>query len=290
MRTERQMLDLILSTAKEDDRIRAVILEGSRTNPNAPKDLFQDYDVVYVVGETESFQKDKGWIDRFGQRLYMQYPEDHPVYPSDREHCYGWLMQFADGNRLDLHVSTPDWVLENDAKDSLFSVLLDKDGLFADRTPADDSAHWVQKPTQALFSATCNEFWWCLNNLCKGLWRQEVSYAQWVMNDLLRCELLTMLSWKAAFPHDFRISVGKCGKYLHRFLEKTEWETFLSTYSSACCVEMWEAGAQMCDLFHQTAQNVAENLGFSYDLTEAENSRGFFDRVRQLPRDAKEIF
>ena len=45
----------------------------------------------------------------------------------------------------------------------------------------------------------------------------------------------------------------------------------------------------MCDLFHQTAQNVAENLGFAYDLTEAENSRGFFDRVRQLPRDAKEI-
>lgn len=37
-------------------------------------------------------------------------------------------------------------------------------------------------------------------------------------------------------------------------------------------------------------QEVAENMDVSYDLTEAENSRGFFDRVRQLPRDAKEIF
>ena len=197
MRSEREMLELILSTAKADDRIRAVILEGSRTNPHAPKDIFQDFDVVYVVGETESFQQDKGWIDRFGERLYLQYPEDHPVYPSDRHHCYGWLMQFADGNRLDLHVSTFDWVLEHDAKDSLFSVLLDKDGLFLGRKPADDSVHWVQKPDQALFSATCNEFWWCLNNLCKGLWRGELSYAQWVMNDLLRPQLLEMLSWKA---------------------------------------------------------------------------------------------
>jgi aminoglycoside 6-adenylyltransferase len=140
MRNEQQMLKLILSTARQDERIRAVCLEGSRTNPKAPRDIFQDYDVVYVVGETASFQQDNGWIDRFGERLYMQYPEDHPVYPSDREHCYGWLIQFADGNRLDLHVSTADWVLEHDAKDSLFTVLLDKDGLFAGREPADDSA------------------------------------------------------------------------------------------------------------------------------------------------------
>ena len=290
MRTEEQMLDLILSTAKEDDRIRAVILEGSRTNPNAPKDLFQDYDVVYVVGETASFQRDRGWIDRFGERLYMQYPEDHPVYPSDREHCYGWLIQFADGNRLDLHVSTYDWVLEHDARDSLFSVLLDKDGLFQGRKPADDSAHWVQKPDQALFSADCNEFWWCLNNLCKGLWREEIPYAQWCLNDLLRPQLLKVLSWKAAIPSNFHSSVGKCGKYLHRFVDKTLWEGYLSTSCGPDLGEMWAAGERMCDLFHQTAIEVARDLQLEYDLTEANNSRAFFDKVRQLPQDAKEIF
>ena len=58
MRTEREMMDLILSTAREDGRIRAVCLEGSRVNPNAPRDIFQDYDVVYVVKETASFQAD----------------------------------------------------------------------------------------------------------------------------------------------------------------------------------------------------------------------------------------
>ena len=61
MRNEQQMLELILSTARQDERIRAVILEGSRTNPKAPRDIFQDYDVVYVVGETGSFRQDKGW-------------------------------------------------------------------------------------------------------------------------------------------------------------------------------------------------------------------------------------
>ena len=47
MRTEKEMFDLIISTAQSDDRIRAVYLNGSRTNPNVPKDIFQDYDVVY---------------------------------------------------------------------------------------------------------------------------------------------------------------------------------------------------------------------------------------------------
>ncbi len=42
MRTEQEMYDLILKVAKEDERIRAVYIDGSRTNPNAPRDIFQD--------------------------------------------------------------------------------------------------------------------------------------------------------------------------------------------------------------------------------------------------------
>ena len=38
MRTEREMYDLILETAKEDERVRAVYMNGSRTNHNLAKD------------------------------------------------------------------------------------------------------------------------------------------------------------------------------------------------------------------------------------------------------------
>lgn len=63
MRSEKEMLDLILGIAKDDERIRAVYMNGSRTNPNVPKDIFQDYDIVYVVTETESFIEDRQWIN-----------------------------------------------------------------------------------------------------------------------------------------------------------------------------------------------------------------------------------
>ena len=36
MRSEEEMLTLIIETAREDERIRAVIMNGSRAKPNAP--------------------------------------------------------------------------------------------------------------------------------------------------------------------------------------------------------------------------------------------------------------
>ena len=133
MRSEKEMTELILRTAREDERIRGVILEGSRVNPAAPKDIFQDYDVVYAVNETRSFREDAAWIDRFGARLYMQYPEDGVLYPHDRENCYGWLIQFRDGNRLDLHVCTPQSEeIRGLYADKMHRVLLDKDGRHLD--------------------------------------------------------------------------------------------------------------------------------------------------------------
>lgn len=75
MRSEEEMMHLILQVAKDDERVRAVYLNGSRTNHNAPKDRFQDYDVVYVVTDTKPYYENHDWINHFGNVLYMQMPE-----------------------------------------------------------------------------------------------------------------------------------------------------------------------------------------------------------------------
>lgn len=170
MRKEKEMFDLIISTAQRDDRIRAVYMNGSRTNKKVKKDLLQDYDIVYVVKQNRPFYEDKYWIDIFGERLYMQYPDE-----IDRcngievnfDKRYGWLIQFKDGNRLDLHVVP---VEEVDIKsDKLCIILLDKDGLLPAIPEPSDEDYLIKRPTQDEFYACCNEFWWCLNNIAKGL-------------------------------------------------------------------------------------------------------------------------
>ena len=85
MRNEQEMYQLFLDIANNNDRILAVYMNGSRTNKNVPKDIFQDYDIVYVVEKTADFINDRLWITQFGDIMYMQYPDESPDYPNDKE-------------------------------------------------------------------------------------------------------------------------------------------------------------------------------------------------------------
>ena len=286
MRTETEMYDLLLSIANNDERIRAVYINGSRANPNAPKDIFQDYDVVYVVNETKSFIEDKNWINLFGEILYMQYPDEHPDYPSDNENFYGWLMQFTDGNRIDLHVETISHAQENILNDSLCKVLLDKDNCLPNVPASSDKNYWVQKPSFEQYKCVCTEFWWCLNNVAKGLWREEITYVHDMLNFVVRKQLEKMLSWKIGIQTDFSVSVGKSAKYMNKWLSAIEWKKYLQTYCTADTDSIWQSVEIMCSLFKETAQWVGKKLNYEFDNTESTNGMYFLNTVKALPKDA----
>ncbi len=288
MRAEQEMLTMIRETALRDPRIRAAYLEGSRANPMAPRDLFQDYDVVYLVEETRSFRDDPAWIDRFGPRLYMQLPELGVYFPSDPEHCWGWLIQFSDGNRMDLHVCTLD-TLER-RNEEPFIVLLDKDGLFPNPPAPSDQCYWVQRPDQPHFSCACNNFWWCMNNVAKGLWRNELPYVMDMLNFQVRPMLRRLLEWKIGLEHAFSVSAGKSAKYMNRYLPESLCQRYLDTFSPAQTEAVWNAVFLMCDLFDEIAEELSAGLNLSYNRAEARGSRGFLEHVRALPPDAKEIY
>lgn len=290
MRTEKEMQELILNIAEQDERIRAVYMNGSRTNPNVPKDIFQDYDVVYVVTDTKPFIEDKEWIDNFGERLYMQYPDEHPDYPSDKENFYGWLMQFKDGNRIDLHVESIAHAKENILNDKLCLVLLDKDNLLPEIPKSTDEDYYVKKPSEKQYLCACNEFWWCLNNVAKGLWREEMPYVQDMLNFNVRKQLEKMLAWKVGIITDFSVSVGKSAKYMYCWLTEEEWQEYLSTYCGADIEDCWDTVFRMCDLFETVAGFVGEKLGYLYNAEEGKAAREFLEHVSLLPKDATEIY
>ena len=290
MRTEQEMYNLILKIAENDERIRAVFMNGSRTNSNAIKDIFQDYDIIYVVKETKSFYEQKDWIDQFGERLYMQYPEENSYYENDIDNNYGWLIQFADGNRLDLHVCTLSYVLKEIEKDKLCKILLDKDKCLPNMPEATDEDYWVKKPTENNFFDTCNDFWWCLNNVAKGLWREEIPYVMDMINYCIRPQLIRLMEWKIGFDTNFTVSVGKSGKYMYRWLEDEIWNAFLKTYPAGKVKDIWEAVFIMCSLFNEIAKEVSCKMNITYNEIEANNSLKFLKDVYVLPKDAKEIY
>lgn len=293
MKTEQEMFDLIINVAKQNACIRAVYMNGSRTNRNVPKDIFQDYDIVYVVSETKPFYENESWIECFGQRLYMQMPEKMDFLRGrdyNFDEVYGWLIQFADGNRLDLHVASIAYAVNHILEDKLCKVLLDKDDILPPIPESTDEDYHVIKPLENDYLCDCNNFWWCLNNVAKGLWREEIPYVMDMINDHIRPHLINMLSWKIGIETNYSCSIGKSGKYMVRFLSKEVWQRFLNTYSDGNVEHIWKATIVMCDLFDEVANEVADKLGYKYNQEEAYSSRKYLEHVRALPKDAMEIF
>ncbi|PMC40247.1 aminoglycoside adenylyltransferase [Bacillus sp. UMB0899] len=293
MRSEREMFDLIIGIAQRDERIRAVYMNGSRTNANAPKDIFQDYDIVYVVTETASFIEDENWIKNFGDLLMIQEPDrlDQACGKEmDFERSYGYLMLFTDGNRIDLHIETKESMIDRYMEDKLTVPLLDKDNCLPIIPVPTDIDYHVKKPTEALYFSCCNDFWWCLQNVAKGIWREELPYAKQMFEQTSRVSLDKMVSWWIGTKHDFNVSTGKMGKYFKKYLPESYWVMYKETYSNGNDENMWNSIFVTCELFRTLAGDVAEYFSFTYPIQDDKNMTAYLKQVRSLPVDAKEIY
>lgn len=289
MRSEQEMLELIVETARADERIRAVIMNGSRANPNAPRDPFQDFDIVYIVTDVAPFRHNDEWIRRFGELMIMQLPEDMQDPPPCGDGSFAYLMQFADGNRIDLGIF-PLAQLNELRRDSLTLILLDKDGRIGPVAPPSESDYLPEPPTAKAFADCCNEFWWVCPYVAKGLWREEILYAKYILDHFVRDQLMKMITWYVGLRTQFSRSPGKFGKHLPQYLEPDLWEMLRKTYSDAEYENTWEALHATCDLFRRLALPVAEAFDFEYPQQDDERVSAHLAHVRCLPRDAVEIY
>ena len=289
MRSEREMLDLILTYARDHDEVRAVVMNGSRVNPNSPQDPFQDYDIVYYVRSIEPFRRNMDLVRYFGEIMILQLPEDMNDPPAEGDGHYTYLMQFMDGNRIDLSffaLNQTDVTLN----DSLSLVLLDKDHLIGELPPPSDAGYLPRKPNAKAFDDCCNEFWWLNPYVAKGLWRDELTYAKVMLDTLMREQLLKMLRWYFGTQTGFQKSPGKLGKYLKGQFDPELWALLERTYSDSQLDNIWEALLNMDDLFRQIARSVACCFQFNYPEQDDIRVSNYVRHVRRLPRDATEIY
>lgn len=283
MRSEQEIMDLILKVAKDDERIRAVYMNGSRTNSNAKKDIYQDYDIAYVVTETKSFLENKSWISVFGDIAIVQEPDSVDIAFSikhDFNRSYAWLMLFKDGNRIDLDIQVKEKMLEVYTSDKLTIPLLDKDNCLPPIPPATDEDYWVKKPTEPQYAGCCNEFWWCLNNVGKGIARDELSYARWMYDIIVRKMLMKMIEWYIGINTNFSLSAGKLGKYYKKYLPKEFYEMYSKTYSDSNYDNLWKSVFIGCELFRNLAKIVSEHFGYTYNQSEDTNMTEYLNKVK----------
>ena len=288
MRSEKVMFDLIMNYVRNEDNIRAVVLNGSRANPNVPKDIFQDYDIACLVNDMSPYFKNPNIPPLFGEIMILQEPEDMQEPPAENDGHYTYLMQFKDGNRIDLSFDPPE-LFKAVIEDSLTVVLLDKDGILKDIPPSSDKDYLPKPPTEKLFQVCCNEFWWVSAYAAKGLWRNELTFVKHMQDVYVREQLMKMLVWYFGIKTDFKEAPGKMGKYFKKRLEPEIWAELEKTYSDANFENVWDSLFTMGDLFRKLAKVIAAEIGFQYPQQEDDNVRNFIYKIKNLPADAKEI-
>lgn len=259
MRAETEMLDLILQTAKTL-QVKAVAMSGSRTNPKAPKDEFQDYDVVYVVDDLDNLTRDLSWLDRFGNRLIEQYN----VLGNRRL----YLMLFEDGNRIDLTLCPKEHIQEWVDSEADYTVLQDEKGLFESYTTSPER-YWTNPASTIDFEKSCNEFWWVSAYVVKGICRKQVIYATDHLYGICQQELLKVLSWQVASDRG-KVDIGKNYKYLFNYLTAEKEKEFSNLLDFSSIEKLTQSLFATMKLFHQDAQSLAQKMGFDYDKEVAE--------------------
>lgn len=259
MRTETEMFDVILQTAKVL-QVDAVAMSGSRTNPKAPKDEFQDYDVVYIVEDLDGLIADLSWLDQFGKRII----EQHNVL--DHRHLY--LMLFKDGNRIDLTLCPKEYIQEWVDSEAGFTVLEDPENLFEPYFP-NPERYWIHPASAIEFEKVCNEFWWVSAYVVKGICRNQVIYATDHLYGICQQELLKVLAWQVA-ANKGTVDIGKNYKYLFNYLPTEKRKEFSDLLDFSSIEKLTQSLYATMKLFHREAQSLAQKMGFDYDKEVAE--------------------
>ena len=258
-RSEAQMFDLIIQTAKSL-KVEAVAMSGSRTDTKAPKDEFQDYDVVYVVDDLDNLASDLAWLDQFGNCLIEQY--------NVLGHRRLYLMLFEDGNRIDLTLCPKDHIQEWVESEADFTVLEDPKGLFESYSPSPER-FWTSPASETDFEKACNEFWWVLAYVVKGICRKQVIYATDHLYGICQQELLKVLAWQVASDKG-TVDIGKNYKYLYNYLPAEKEKEFSALLDFSSLDKITQSLFATMELFHQESQSLAQKMGFKYEKEVAE--------------------
>ena len=259
MRAETEMLDLILQTAKTL-QVKAVAMSGSRINPKASKDEFQDYDVVYVVDDLDNLTRDLSWLDQFGKRIIEQ--------EVTLGHRRLYLLLFEEGNRIDLTLCPKDRIQEWVDSEAGFTVLEDPNGLFEPYSPS-PQRFWTNPASAIDFENACNEFWWVSAYVVKGICRNQIIYAIDHLYGICQQELLKVLSWQVASDRG-KVDIGKNYKYLFNYLPDEKEKEFFALLDFSSIEKLTQSLFATMQLFHQEAQFFAQKMGFDYDTEVAE--------------------
>jgi aminoglycoside 6-adenylyltransferase len=284
---EQEVVDQLVEWGTAHPWIRAMILTSSRARPDGSVDPLSDYDLILVVSHVESFAFDDAWLSEYGRPM---------VHWGDQGEMHGLSTYFRGvvyQNYIKIDYSL--WPVEllshieasallPDQLDVGYRVLLDKDQRMAGWKPPSYQAHIPSRPTEAEYQALVEEFWWGTTYVAKSLWRDDLVFARWMLDQDLKLEMLRrLLEWRIEIDQHWSVKPGVHGRGLKQLLPPDIWSQFARTYGELHVGETWGALDRVIALFRQVAPDVGNALGYPYPQQVDDQVSAYLETIRQLP-------
>jgi aminoglycoside 6-adenylyltransferase len=266
MRQENEVIENILSVAKQDDAVRAVV----RANL-VKREYIHSYEFYFIVNDTDKFEDDV-FEKAFGERILLyRADKNYPgMFPDTKAH----LMVFRDGitivvNAVEIKAFLARYNRENIYENvwigDTFKVILDKDNVLPEVDRMEETQTlFAGKPSEEEFLGTCNEFFWVLKTFSEYALRKELPAAMFYLNDPVRGMLNKMIRWHIYLKQGKPVDMGVLDANMEKLLEEEMFLLYKKTYPTAEPEQLWKAFDSAVELWYRTAVSVAGKCGFAY--------------------------
>lgn len=255
---EEEVLRALQQIAASSPETEALLLSGSRAGEGAAADDYSDYDVIFAVRRAGLYEELAAQVRKTFAPLVIEQRPDPPG-----GFRYGYLMQFA-AVRIDLSFVAADRLAEWTASERAVRVLWERPPFRCGRLPLAEPRCFGQTE----FAACCNEFWWTLPYVAKGVARRQLLYANWHLEHCLRAQLLLILD--QLYPRH-----AKCFSDLGQWVGAETSAAYESTFACETPDGVWRAARVLAALFSRHARALALSRGLCCDEGEEERVRKF---------------
>ena len=275
-----EIIKYIKNFAKRNKEIILATLEGSRVNPHAKKDKYQDYDIsffmyskdinIFLGLDSKQSLNDITEIpccikelenSPFLRKILMaQMPESMEFYPPDLPN--GWvsfLLLFESGVRLDLTFIPLEDLELYYTIEPLSKVLVDKNKLFTHTIPKIPFS--ITHLSQRSFDDVCNEFYFTYSALQKALAREQFILANHLL-DSMRKALLVMLSFKVGLERGFELWLGKENTRILHYLSKKEVKVVRLSYRTDNLKHITRSAVELESFFRKIIKYICKKNNY----------------------------
>ena len=268
MNVRDEKLKSIIEWAKKNEDVRVLLLTSSLVNPLAPVDEFSDLDIEFIFENNANYISDKSWTLNFGNPIAM-IEEDENAF--DNKHAMKMLL-YEDGVKVDFKLySKSKFIKETQEKelpedwDIGYKILIDKDGITKQMLKPTYQISIIKKPSEKEFQNLINDFWWDTTYVAKCLVRDEIFYAKFMSETVIRTEyLIPLIEWHIASEHNWNITTNKYGRLFKKYLNQEMWAKTEQTFSGSDIKENWTALFSMTDLVSEIGTELSKKLEYKY--------------------------